>query len=421
MQRTYQQAGAMPGQPALLRAINDRAALELLLERGPLSRAQIGRLTGLSKPTASQLLARLEDARLVIPVGPRASGRTAQLYEVNPGAAYIAAMDVTPAGIEAAVADITGRVVARGTYRTPGRAGADAIRATTAALTAAAEAIDLDTTDLTHVVVATPGALNPQTGQLGYAHHLPGWHGSGLVERLSEALSAPVEIENDVNLAAVAESRTGTARGVADFLLLWVSTGVGMAIVIGGDLYRGATGGAGEIGYMPVPGAPLPDHVGLSAKGALQSSVGSPAVLALARRHGIRAQNAPAAIAAASRADPDVRQSPFLYELAQRLAAGLAAAIAALDPTLVVLSGEVCAAGGEPLRDLVQQHLTRLTIPRPPLRLSTVSGNPVLAGATFAALERARDVVFGSTVAGAPLVHHAPPHPPTAPASGAHP
>ena len=412
----------MPGQPALLRAINDRAALELLLEHGPLSRAQIGRLTGLSKPTASQLLARLEDARLVIPVGPRASGRIAQLYEVNPGAAYVGAMDVTPAGIEAAVADITGRVVARATHRTPGRAGADAVPATTAALSKAAEMIDLDTTDLTHVVVATPGALNPQTGQLGYAHHLPGWHGSNLVERLSAALTTPVEIENDVNLAAVAESQTGAARGVADFLLLWVSTGVGMAIVIGGDLYRGATGGAGEIGYTPVPGLPVPDHVGLSARGALQSSVGSPAVLALARRHGIRARSASAALdAARSRTVGDAQQSAFLDELAQRLAAGLAAMVAALDPALIVLSGEVCRAGGEPLRELVQRHLTPLTIPGPALRLSTVSGNPVLAGATFAALQRARDTVFGSTVAGAPLVQNAPPRPPTTSASGAQP
>ncbi|HKE49904.1 MAG TPA: helix-turn-helix domain-containing protein, partial [Actinomycetes bacterium] len=70
-------SGSVPGQPALLRAINDRAALELLIAYGPLSRSQIGRLTGLSKPTASQLLARLEEAGLVIPVGPRTSGRTA--------------------------------------------------------------------------------------------------------------------------------------------------------------------------------------------------------------------------------------------------------------------------------------------------------------------------------------------------------
>jgi len=92
LRRTHAPPGSIPGQPALLRAINDRAALELLVEHGPLSRAQIGRLTGLSKPTASQLLARLEEAGLVIPIGPRAGGRTAQLYEVNPGAAYVGAM-----------------------------------------------------------------------------------------------------------------------------------------------------------------------------------------------------------------------------------------------------------------------------------------------------------------------------------------
>ena len=96
------------GTPRLLRSLNDRAALDLLLELGPLSRGQLGELTGLSKPTASQLLARLEDAGLVVH-GGRSSGRPgpgAQLYEINPTAAYVAALDVTPTRIRSAVADI---------------------------------------------------------------------------------------------------------------------------------------------------------------------------------------------------------------------------------------------------------------------------------------------------------------------------
>jgi predicted NBD/HSP70 family sugar kinase len=415
LRRTHAPPGSIPGQPALLRAINDRAALELLVEHGPLSRAQIGRLTGLSKPTASQLLARLEEAGLVIPIGPRAGGRTAQLYEVNPGAAYVGAMDVTPAGIDAVIADITDRVVARGTYRTPGRAGADAVQAVHAALAETAETVELKIRDLIHVVAATPGALNPDTGQLGYAHHLPGWHQPRLVDQLTEALGVPVEVENDVNLAAIAESMTGAAQDVADFLHLWVSSGVGLALVIGGELYRGATGGAGEIGYMPVPGLPVPDHVGLSAKGAFQSSVGSPAVLGLARQLGLRARTAADALAAAAAAPGDPRHAALLDELARRLAAGLAAIIATLDPGLIVLSGEVCQAGGTALRDRVARQLDQLTIPKPELRLSTVSGNPVLVGATFAALKRARAAVFGSTVAGTP------PRPVNTVMSGVHP
>ena len=95
-----------PGTPRVLRAMNDRAALDLLLEHGPLSRTRIGKLTGLSKPTASQLLARLEAAGLVLATGTTEGrpGPSAQLYEVNPAAGHAAGLDVTPQRILAAVA-----------------------------------------------------------------------------------------------------------------------------------------------------------------------------------------------------------------------------------------------------------------------------------------------------------------------------
>src|SRR5512145_1760721 len=104
-----------PGTPSLLRAINDRAALELLLERGPLTRAQLGELTGLSKVTASQLVERLEERRLVARVGELAGGRgpNAQLYAVVPSSAYVVGVHVGPATVVAASADITGAITSR--------------------------------------------------------------------------------------------------------------------------------------------------------------------------------------------------------------------------------------------------------------------------------------------------------------------
>src|SRR6188472_3173812 len=103
----------LPGTPSLLRAINDRAALELLLERGPLTRAQLGELTGLSKVTASQLVERLEDRQLVSRVGELAGGRgpNAQLYAVTPGSAHVIGVEVLPDRVIAACADITGEIV----------------------------------------------------------------------------------------------------------------------------------------------------------------------------------------------------------------------------------------------------------------------------------------------------------------------
>ncbi|HEV7930907.1 MAG TPA: winged helix-turn-helix domain-containing protein, partial [Actinomadura sp.] len=87
-----------PGTPSLLRAINDRAALEMLLEHGSLTRPRLGELTGLSKPTASQLLARLEQAGLVMRDGVKegTTGRTAEMYRIDANAAHVAGLDVSP-------------------------------------------------------------------------------------------------------------------------------------------------------------------------------------------------------------------------------------------------------------------------------------------------------------------------------------
>ena len=108
-------ATRLPGTPRLLRALNDRAALELLLARGPLTRAQLGEMTGLSKVTASQLVERLEQRGLVRRVGEQAGGRgpNAQLYAVTPGSAHVIGVDVGPERVVAACADITGSIVSR--------------------------------------------------------------------------------------------------------------------------------------------------------------------------------------------------------------------------------------------------------------------------------------------------------------------
>src|SRR4051812_33101735 len=157
-----------PGTPRVLRAMNDRAALDLLLEHGPLSRTRIGKLTGLSKPTASQLLARLEAAGLVLATGTTAGrpGPNAQLYSVNPAAAYVAGLDVTPIRIRSAVADITGRTVGEFELPTPGRRAQGTVEQVVQAVDEAAKAAGLARADLHRVVIGTPGAFDPGTGRL---------------------------------------------------------------------------------------------------------------------------------------------------------------------------------------------------------------------------------------------------------------
>jgi predicted NBD/HSP70 family sugar kinase len=383
-----------PGTPRMLRGINDRAALDLLLEHGPLSRTRLGELTGLSKPTASQLLSRLETAGLVVASGSShgGPGPRAQLYAVNPRAGHVAAMDVTPARIVAAVADITGRTVGEHELRTPRRAGPDAVTNVLSALAGATTAAGLGVADLLHVAIGTPGAFDPRTRRLRYARHLPGWHDPDLLERLAEAVAVPVHVDNDVNLAAVAELESGRARGVEDFVLLWVDEGLGASIVIGGHLYGGVTGGAGEIGFLPLPGTPLVRDVRRGNAGAFQELAGGPAVLALARSLGLRASTPEAAMRTA--VETPGTGDELLAVLGHRLALGIAALVAVLDPTLVVLSGAVALAGGERLRTAIADELGSLAAGRPRLELADVRDEPVLAGAVQTALAAARDDLF---------------------------
>ncbi|WP_214109160.1 ROK family transcriptional regulator [Acrocarpospora catenulata] len=389
---------SLAGTPSLLRAINDRAALEMLLDRGPLTRPELGALTGLSKPTASQLLARLREAGLVVLDGIREGlpGRTAEVYRINAGAAHVAALDVTPARIEAAVADLTGTVLATHRLATPGRAGGDVVARVRAALAGAGQG--LPSPD--RVVIGIQGAMDPATGRLGYAAHIPGWHIPDLLGTLRDGLGVPVDVENDVNLVALAEQAHGTARGHRDFTLLWADSGIGSALVLGGRLHRGATGGAGEVGYMPVAGAPTAREVGRRADHGFQALSGGPAVLRVLRSHGLRGTTPAAAVRHAVRAldkgAPEGRRA--LREIAERLATGLAAVTAVVDPEVVVLSGGMLLAGGEPLRAMIEQELHALCLPRPPVRLSTVEGNPVLAGALHLGLGEVRDEVFSSTL-----------------------
>ncbi|MFD3820057.1 ROK family transcriptional regulator [Streptomyces rubiginosohelvolus] len=399
-------ASGTPGTPRVLRAMNDRAALDLLLEHGPLSRTRVGKLTGLSKPTASQLLARLEAAGLVVATGTSEGrpGPNAQLYTVNPRAAHVAGLDVNGQRIVAAVADVTGATVGQFELATPGRRADSVVRQVADALDGAVKDAGLTRADVHRVVIGTPGAFDPGTGRLRYASHLPGWHSPTLLDELAAFLPMPVEYENDVNLVAVAEQRLGAARDHEDFVLLWNEEGLGAALVINGRLHRGFTGGAGEVGFLPVPGTPLVRQVVKANSGGFQELAGAQAVPRLAKALGIDTPQQPYAKVAAellARAaaayEEDEALTELLRQYAQRLATGLASVTAVLDPGLIVLSGGAVAAGGEILRSLIQSELAELAASRPRLVVGEIDRTPVLRGALERALADTRDEVFDTS------------------------
>ncbi len=400
-----------PGTPRLLRQLNDRAALELLLSAGPLTRTQLGTRTGLSKVTASQLLARLEERDLVRVVGSRAGGRgpNAALYAVVPESAYVAALDVSAHRVTATIADITGRIISD--VAVDPSTSDDPVALVHTAVMRLVDTAGVPLDKLRACVIGTPGVVDPRTGDIRFSFDLMSWH-EGVLEALRADLERSVMIENDVNLAAVAEHSEGAASGVSEFVLIWLSAGggVGMATMINGRVHRGRSGGAGEIGYLPVPGAPMPTDVGLSGgyeslrdvssrelPHSFQALVKAGQVVELAAGYGIEGTDVTEVVAAASTAGTPEADA-FLDAFAERLARGVAAVTVILDPGLVVLGGDVARAGGAKLAERVQAATSRIAPNATEVALGSVEGSPVVRGALLHALEHAREEVFSSTV-----------------------
>lgn len=382
-----------PGTPRLLRRLNDRSALELLLSDGPLTRAELGDRTGLSRVTAAQLLTRLEQRGLVEVTGERGGSRgpNAALYGVVPSSAYVAGLEVLPDRITVAVADISGTVVVE--VAADPLDGDDPIATVHDAVVRACETAEVDMSRLRAFVIGTRGMVDPRTGDMRFSYDLPSWH-VGVLASLRDRLGASVTIENDVNLVALAEHRYGAAVGHDDFVILWTGVGQGLGVMLGGRLHRGVLGGAGEIGWLPVPGEPLPADVAHPQSGSYQALVGPEAMLALAAEHGVAGDTVPEQIRGAVSGG----SAAYLNEVAHRLAVGVAAVSVVIDPGLVVLSGDVGGAGGAELAALVEQAAARMCPTGPSVVATGVSGNPVLRGALVAALDRARDEVFSDTV-----------------------
>lgn len=383
----------------MLRALNERALLDLIRELGPASRAQLARDSGLSKPTVSQALQTLVRARLVREAGRSSGGKgpSAVLYELNPRAGCIVGIDVGRAFVRAAVADLAGEVIARRDEPTRAR-GADALIHQIAELAhgLAAEA-GVRWRQVTYAVIGSPGVLQPARGQVALAHNLPGWGRQGLVEALQRELGTNLGFENDVNLAALGERWKGLGKGVPDFVYLHVGTGVGMGVVVDGRLYRGASGAAGEIGYLPLAAADPHDPAN-RRRGALERALGAAGVVATARAMGMRQVRTPKRVfGEARRGDPVARR--VVEVVAGRIALAVAAVVPVLDPELVVLGGGI-GRNGDLLLEPVERELRALSPFAPRIEASALGDEATVLGAIAAAREAALDLLFDRSARG---------------------
>lgn len=382
-----------PGTPSLLRALNERTILELLRREGAMSRADMARTSGLSKPTVSQALAGLEAAGLVHTAG-RTEGRKgpgAALYELNPRSGLVVGLDVGRNWVRGALADITGGILARRKQRTA-RSGALLVEQIGSLARGLADDVAVDWDDVTQVAVGHPGVLDVSRGRLSLAPNLPGRGRRDLLEAVRGQLGEDVAFENDVNLAALGELTHGAARGVGNFVFLWVGTGVGLGIVIDGRLYRGAAGAAGEIGYMPI-GLADPHDRANRRRGALEEAASAAGIVRTARELGLQRPVSPKSIFAAARAGDELARRVVAAE-AGRIALAIAAVTPVLDPELVVLGGGIAGGGGDLLVDLAGRELEQLSPFRPRIEVSELGEDAVLQGAVSIALATAQDRVF---------------------------
>lgn len=374
--------------------------LEFIRHTGPVSRAQIARNSGLSKPTVSQALSALERAKLVREAGRTSGGKgpTAILYQMDPGAGWVVGLDVGRDWVRAAIADLTGETVARRDVRARAKSAESLIEQLGEIAHALAAEAGIRWRQVTVAVVGSPGVFEASRGQMALAHNLPGWERVGLASSLQAELGTKVDFENDVNLATLGERWRGLGKGIDNFAYLHVGTGVGMGLVLNGELYRGSSGAAGEVGYLPL-GSPDPHGSRNRRRGALEGVLGASGVVSAARREGMEPPLTPKRIFTAARKG-DRKALRVVDVVAQRIALSVAAVVPVIDPELVILGGGV-GRNGDLLLGGVERELAALSPFSPRIEVSSLGEEAELVGALSMALEAAQDQLFARGEAGA--------------------
>jgi predicted NBD/HSP70 family sugar kinase len=376
--------------PPLLKSLNERTVLETIRAGAPISRAEISRRAGISKPTVSLALHALVEAGLVreAATGPGGPSYGAVFFEPAPEAAYVLGLDLGARFLRGAVCDLSGEVRARQDVELRGADANGALQAITTLRESLIATARLPVERIDGVVLGVPGVIDSSTSTLQLTTpNIPGLEGRALGLELRDQLGIEVTLENDINLAAVGEHWAGVARGVEDFAFLSVGTGMGMGLVLGGELHRGNHGAAGEVDWAL---AGIAEDVDPSADGvaalATRLAEGSDGSTSLSPPYDARA-----IFAAARRGDALGRS--VVEEVARRIAAHITPIAAVADPALIVLGGGLGANG-----DLLLTPVRRLLaawLPYPPrVEISSLGEAAVLMGALAVGLRSALDNVF---------------------------
>ncbi len=377
-----------PAIPPLLKDLNERTVLDTIRSGAPISRAEISRRAGISKPTVSLALQSLLGAGLVREATEERGGPSygATFFEPVPEAALVLGFDLGARFLRGAVCDLTGTVRARQDVELPSSGVEEALDGIGSLRASLVDAAGLADELVDGAVVGVPGVV-ADGGRIELATNVPGLEEVDLGGELTSRLGLPVTLENDINLAALGEQWSGVARGIDDFVFISIGTGLGAGLVLRGELHRGHNGAAGELDYalgnLGSELDPCADAV-VALAGELAADGRLPTVLAAP-------YDARGLFAAARDGDELARQ--VVSESARRIAMHVAPIAGVADVGLVVLGGGIGSNGDlllEPVRSLLREWL-----PYPPrVEVSSLGDGAVLMGALSVGLRAALDRVF---------------------------
>jgi len=371
--------------PPLLKHLNERTVLEAIRARAPISRAEISRLAGISKPTVSLALQSLLGAGLVREATqePGRPSYGAVFFEPVPDAAHVLGLDLGARFLRGAICDLAGEIRARQDVELESNRAEDALAAITDLHASLVRSSGLGEAPIDGAVVGVPGAVEAATGRISLALNIPGLEDRDFRGEVGERIGLRVTLENDINLAALGEQWQGIARGVDDFAFLSIGTGLGCGIVLRGELHRGHNGAAGELDFAR---AGFGEDIDPCAE----------AVSALAQARGAPAPHDPPAIFAAARAGDRIARE-VVDEECRRIALHIVPLAAVTDVGLVVLGGGI-GANGDLLYEGIRARL-QAWLPSPPrVEASSLGDAAVLTGGLAVGLRAARENVFVNRV-----------------------
>jgi predicted NBD/HSP70 family sugar kinase len=328
----------------IIRQHNLRVLLEAVIaHESPVSRSEVARITGLSKPTINALCDELVSEGLLREAGMEAGkvGRPAALIELNPEQGFVVALALDTDGLTVAVVDMTGETRVQETHALPTRGDFSAWLEEH--VLAALASAGIARKRVRAVSVSAPGIPGPDGAKRELAGNIPNLSDAELVDRMHRRFRCPVLIENDVNLAALGEASEGVAKDARDFVFLHVDAGIGMGLIVNGALLRGHRGAAGEAGYLPIGVEPLSGPV--ADMGALEYAAGRDGLLRR-YREAKRARGASVSKPTLESLLEDYRNgdpvaAEAFAEEAELLARAVLAASVILDPAFVVLGGAI--------------------------------------------------------------------------------